>query len=133
MLSARPSVFRMLPALVVAVVVFAACGGDEGGGGGNAGGGGGGGGGGGDITVSAVDNAFEPSTLEVPSDGQVTVEVTNEGQNPHTFSSEEGGFDSGTLNAGDSKTVTFDAPGGEIQFICNIHGEAMSGTIVPQG
>ena len=122
------TLLRLLAVLAFAVLVFAACGGDEGGNAEE-----GGGEGGSSISLSAVDNSFEPSELEVPSSGEVTVEFTNDGDNPHTFSSEEGGFDSGTVQGGESKTVTFDAPSGEISFLCNIHGQAMSGTIVPQG
>lgn len=127
MSSRRVSLFRLIALLAVASAVFAACGGDDGGGGGAAAGDGG------SVSLSAVDNSFDPSELEVPASGEVNVEFTNDGNNPHTFSSEEGGFDSGTVEPGSSKTVTFDAPDGEISFICNIHGQSMSGTIVPQG
>lgn len=126
MQSRRTSDVRTMSVLAVAIMLFAACGGDDGGGGG-------GDDAGSTISLSAVDNSFEPSELEVPSGGEVTVEFTNDGDNPHTFSSEEGGFDSGTIEGGQSKTVTFDAPDGEITFICNVHGESMSGTIVPEG
>lgn len=123
MRSPRASVLRIVSVLAVAIILFAACGGDDGGGddAGSA------------ISLSAVDNSFDPSELQVPSNGEVTVEFTNNGENPHTFSSEEGGFDSGTVDPGASKTVTFDAPDGEISFMCNIHGDSMSGTLVLEG
>jgi plastocyanin len=119
--SRRTSLAGVVVLVALLAVSFAACGDDEGG---SSGGG---------ISLSAVDNSFEPSKLEAPSSGEVTVDFTNDGDNPHTFSSEEGGFDSGTVAPGESKTVTFDAPDGEISFQCNIHGQAMSGTITPQG
>ena len=107
-------------------LVLGACGGDGGGSSNGAGGGGG------EVTLSAVDNSFEPSELSVPS-GEVTVEFTNDGENPHTFTSKELGFDSGTLDPGDSKTVTFEAPDEATPFECNIHASSgMTGEITPE-
>jgi plastocyanin len=68
----------------------------------------------------------------VPS-GEVTVEFTNDGQNPHTFTSDDLGFDSGTVEAGQSTTVTFEAPSEATPFECTIHGASgMTGEIVPE-
>lgn len=120
-------ILRITTVVAFAAVLFAACGGDDGGGAGAEDEGGS------SISLSAVDNSFEPAELEVPSSGQVTVEFTNDGDNPHTFTSDEGGFDSGTVEGGQSKTVTFEAPDKEISFLCTVHGESMSGTIVPEG
>jgi plastocyanin len=84
------------------------------------------------VTLSAVDNSFEPSELAVAS-GEVTVEFTNDGENPHTFTSEELGFDSGTIQPGDSKSVTFEAPDKATPFECSIHGSSgMTGEITPE-
>jgi len=84
------------------------------------------------VTLSAIDNEFEPTELTVPGGGEVTVEFTNDGETVHTFTSEELGFDSGSVDAGDSKTVTFTAPDGDAEFVCTIHAESddMVGTIV---
>ena len=119
---------RMLIGAAALALVLVACGGgDE-----NGGSGGGGGGGGGGLTLSAQDNSFSPAELAVPS-GEVTVEFTNDGSNPHTFTSEELGFDSGTVAAGESKSVTFEAPDGASAFECSIHGSSgMTGEIVPE-
>ncbi len=94
--------------------------------------GGGGANGGAQVTLSAVDNEFEPADLAVPGGGEVTVEFTNNGETVHTFTSEELGFDSGNVLPGDSKTVTFTAPDGDTQFVCTLHAESddMVGTIV---
>jgi plastocyanin len=119
---------RLVIGAAALALVLAACGGDGGGGGG----GGGNGGGGGGVTLSAQDNSFSPSELAVPS-GEVTVEFTNDGENPHTFTSEEAGFDSGQVESGASKTVTFTAPDGSTPFECSIHGSSgMTGEIVPE-
>jgi len=92
----------------------------------------GGGGGGAQVTLSAIDNEFEPTDLTVPGGGEVTVEFTNDGETVHTFTSEELGFDSGGVEPGDSKTVTFMAPDGDTEFVCTIHAQSddMVGTIV---
>ncbi|MDQ3217489.1 MAG: cupredoxin domain-containing protein [Actinomycetota bacterium] len=117
---------RMLIGAAAVALVLGACGG------GDEGGGDGGGGGGGGVTLSAQDNSFSPSELAVPS-GEVTVEFTNDGENPHTFTSEDAGFDSGNVEAGASKSVTFEAPDGATTFECSIHGSSgMTGEIVPE-
>ena len=116
----------LIGAAALALVLVACGGGDE------SSGTGGGGGGGGEVALSAQDNSFSPKELAVPS-GEVTVEFTNDGENPHTFSSEEAGFDSGTVDPGASKSVTFEAPDGATAFQCNIHGSSgMTGEIVPE-
>ena len=121
--------WMLIGAAALALVLGACGGGDESSG---TGGGGGDGGGGGEVTLSAQDNSFSPKELAVPS-GEVTVEFTNDGSNPHTFSSEEAGFDSGEVAAGESKSVTFEAPDGATAFQCNIHGSSgMTGEIVPE-
>ncbi len=118
---------RMLIGAAALALVLGACGGGE-----EGGGSGGGGGGGGGVTLSAQDNSFSPSELAVPS-GEVTVEFTNDGSNSHTFTSEELGFDSGTVAAGESKSVTFEAPEAATDFECSIHGASgMTGKIVPE-
>jgi plastocyanin len=120
---------RLLVVFVVATAVLAACGGDDpeqsDDGGGDTGGGSG-------TELSAVDNSFEPSEISAPAGAEVTVTFTNEGNNSHTFSSEEASFDSGTVEAGASTEVTFTMPDGETPFQCNIHGAAMGGTLVPE-
>ncbi|MGH2735463.1 MAG: cupredoxin domain-containing protein [Actinomycetota bacterium] len=135
MTTRHPSLLRLLVALALALVVFAACGGDddETSGGNGGGGGDGGGGGGTTLELSAVDNNFEPTELSAAAGEEVTVEVTNDGSNPHTFSSEDGGFDSGTVDPGSSASVSFTMPDAETEFVCNVHGAAMSGTLVPEG
>jgi plastocyanin len=118
---------RKLHVVMTASLLFAACGG-----GGDSGGGGDGGGGGADVTITAVDNSFDPAELSVPS-GEVTVEFTNDGENPHTFTSADLEFDTGTVQGGESTTVTFTAPSEATPFECSIHGlSGMTGEIIPE-
>jgi plastocyanin len=84
-------------------------------------------------SVAAVDNAFEPTELELSAGEETTVSFTNDGDAPHTFTSEELGFDSGTVEPGATAEVTFTAPDEESTFVCTIHEQSddMVGTIVP--
>jgi plastocyanin len=89
-------------------------------------------GGGATIELSAIDSEFEPTDLEVKAGEEVTVNFTNNGEIVHTFTSEELGFDSGNIEGGDSKTVTFTAPDEDVKFVCTIHetSDDMVGAIV---
>lgn len=118
----------------VAALSLSACGGNSGAEEAESAAGADAGSGGNEISLSAIDNEFEPTTLEVPAGEEVTVNFTNDGDTIHTFTSEELGFDSGNVESGDSKTVTFTAPDGEVEFVCTIHLESdnMTGTIVPK-
>jgi plastocyanin len=74
-------------------------------------------------SVSIVDFAFEPATLDVPAGAAVT--WTNDGHAPHTVT---GDFaDSGILEPGQTFSHTF-AEAGELSYVCAIH-PAMTGTI----
>jgi nitrite reductase (NO-forming) len=122
----RSAWLRVVSGAAVMVVLLAACGG------GNGGGGGGGGDGGATETVevTTMDNEFEPAEISIPTGAEVTVTVTNEGEAPHTFTSEELDVDSGTIDPGQNADVTFTAPDGDTEFICTFHESAgMVGTI----
>jgi plastocyanin len=129
---------KLLAIFAFAAIFLAACGGDDDDGGDDATGDseqsedGGDTGGGASIELSAQDNSFSPNEISAPAGEEVTVTFTNEGNNPHTFSSEDAGFDSDTVESGDSTEVTLTMPDEETTFICNIHGESMSGTLLPE-
>jgi plastocyanin len=72
--------------------------------------------------------AFAPATLNVKQGATLT--FTNDDQAPHTATADNKSFDTGTLNPGDTKTVTFKAPG-TVAYTCAIH-PFMHGTIVVQ-
>jgi len=130
---------KLLAIFAFAAIFLAACGGDDDDGGDASATGdseqsedGGDTGGGASIELSAQDNSFSPDEITAPAGEEVTVTFTNEGNNPHTFSSEDAGFDSDTVESGDSTEVTLTMPDEETTFICNIHGESMSGTLLPE-
>ncbi|MGH2689682.1 MAG: cupredoxin domain-containing protein [Actinomycetota bacterium] len=82
------------------------------------------------ITVVGKDNRFEPATLSRPAGTRVTVVLDNEGALPHTFTINGLGADTGIVNAGDTKSVTFTVPSEPAEFVCTIHLE-MKGSLSP--
>jgi plastocyanin len=57
------------------------------------------------VRVSIQDGFFDPADIVVAPG--TTVEWVNEGNNPHSVIADDGQFDSGLLNPGDSFRVTF--------------------------
>jgi LPXTG-motif cell wall-anchored protein len=80
--------------------------------------------------VSMIDDEFSPSNVTVAVGESVT--FTNQGDNLHTATAEDGSFDTGIVNPGSSATVTLDSPG-SFPYICNVHGAKMSGVITVTG
>ncbi len=89
-------------------------------------------GGGGSASISAVDNEFEPTELQLTPGEEVTVTFANNGEAVHTFTSDELGFDTGNVDPGATAEVTFTAPEEDVAFVCTIHeaSDDMVGTIV---
>jgi len=80
---------------------------------------------GGSGAVTARDGAFDPAELTVKVGD--TVGFTNADSFAHTFTADNGEFDSGRVDGGGSFEYTADAAGA-IAFHCNIHTN-MTGTI----
>ena len=76
-------------------------------------------------TVSIQDFFFSPANVSVPAG--TTVTWVNEGNVPHTVTSDDGQFDSGVLMPGDSYTVMFKGQG-TITYHCAIH-PSMRGSV----
>ena len=93
------------------------------------GGGAGGGSGksGGTDAITIQNFAFSPTDLTVAPGATVT--VTNKDQVTHTLTATKGGFDTGDIPAGQSKTFTAPKTPGTYPYICSIH-QYMSGTLV---
>lgn len=82
--------------------------------------------------IVAVDNSFTPSDITGAAGTEVTIQFKNDGKNPHTLSSEDLGFDTGTIDPGGTASVSFTIPEAPATFQCNIHGgSGMAGTITP--
>jgi MYXO-CTERM domain-containing protein len=77
-------------------------------------------------SVTITDFEFSPATITV-NEGD-TVTWTNDGPTPHTATAEDGSFDTGNLNKGQSGSATFTAAG-SIAYICTPH-PFMTGKVV---
>jgi plastocyanin len=91
----------------------------------------GGGSGGKQIAIEVVDIDYDPKNATVPTGA--TVKWTNTGNLPHTVTKQDGpgpGFDSGTLQPGDTYEETFTTPG-KIAYLCTIH-EGQDGSLTVQ-
>lgn len=82
----------------------------------------------GDDTITIADFAFSGVTEVAVG---TTIVVTNTDSAVHTFTAEDGTFDSGSLRKGDTFEFTFDTPG-EFAYFCNFH-PSMTGTITVTG
>jgi plastocyanin len=76
-------------------------------------------------SVSVVDVAFAPKDIEVPVG--TTVDWTNDDPFAHTVTADDGAFDSGTMDAGQVFSLTFDEPG-TFDYFCAVH-PSMTGTV----
>ena len=77
-------------------------------------------------SVTIEDFYFEPANAAIqPGD---TIIWTNEGNTPHTVTSDDGQFDSGVLNPGQSFAVTFTGGNGTLTYHCTIH-PSMTGSV----
>lgn len=74
--------------------------------------------------------AFSPGTITVNPGATVT--VTNEDQVVHTLTSSDGGFNTGDIAPGQSKTLTAPKSPGTYTYFCMIH-QYMTGTVVVSG
>lgn len=83
------------------------------------------------VTVREDQFQFIPSAITIPAG--TTVIWTNDEQAKHTASADDGLFDSGDQNLGDSFSYTFAEPG-TYPYFCRYHGDVdgigMAGTIV---
>jgi plastocyanin len=81
-----------------------------------------------ELELELDDNYFAPTFARGAPGAEVTVELVNEGNATHTFTSDALGVDE-ELNAGDSSSVTVSLPDeGAVEFFCRFHeGQGMKG------
>ena len=80
----------------------------------------------GDPSDSIVDYKFEPASITIHVGDTIT--WTNNGQQPHTATANDGSFNTGTIKPGASGSHTF-STAGTFAYICSIH-PFMHGTVV---
>jgi nitrite reductase (NO-forming) len=80
--------------------------------------------------VELVDIAFTQTELTVPANSEITVNLTNSGTAPHTFTIDALGVDSGQIPPGGTGTVTFNsgAPGTQ-EYYCSVPGHKQAGMV----
>jgi plastocyanin len=82
------------------------------------------------VDVTIQNFAFSPATITVEKGD--TVRWTNLDSAPHGAVTVQPGFVTQILGQGQSTTTTFDRPG-TFEYICNVHGASMRGTVVVRG
>ena len=70
-------------------------------------------------SLNIGDRFFDP---RMPPSARSTITWTNNGALPHAVTADDGSFDSGVLNPGDSYTVAFDEQG-TVTYFCAVHPE----------
>lgn len=75
---------------------------------------------GGALTVTARDFSFDPNQVEVEAGEDVTLTFANDGEVPHTFTSDALGVDERAA-PGQTVEISFKAGAGEAEFHCSIH------------
>jgi len=90
------------------------------------------------VTMSLVDFALEPKTVQLDAPGTYTFKVTNDGQAQHALEIDGNGIEeeTDTLGPGDSGEVTVELAAGEYELYCPIDGHranGMEGTLVVGG
>ncbi len=87
----------------------------------------------GEITIvepqDAMQWGYDPATITIETGQALT--FTNGGRIAHTATANDGGFDTGLLEGGQSATIQFDEPG-EFAYFCQPH-PWMLGTIIVEG
>jgi manganese oxidase len=79
------------------------------------------------VDISLTEFKMTPEMPVVPP-GDLTIRVTNNGTAVHNFTIPDRSIETGTIEPGDSKTVTVkNVTAGELQFICTIPAHADSG------
>ena len=81
-----------------------------------------------ETTVTMVDIAFQPDSLTIPANTDVTVSLPNTGASLHNFSIDELGIDV-DVSPGDTGSATINAPAGTYEFYCNVPGHKEAGML----
>jgi plastocyanin len=77
--------------------------------------------------VEIVDFKYDPETVTVKAGSKL--EFTNKDSAAHTATAQDSSFDTGTLNQGDSATVTLDKPG-TYDYYCRFHAFMKASVVV---
>ena len=79
--------------------------------------------------VDMLDIRFDPPTITIPANTDVVVNLVNSGAAPHNFNVDALGVHSGDYAAGQTGSVTINAPPGEYEYICAVPGHKEAGMV----
>ncbi len=79
-------------------------------------------------TVTMIDIAFEPKSVTIPANTDVTVNLPNTGASLHNFSIDELKIDV-DVTPGQSGSTKINAPAGTYQYYCNVPGHKEAGMV----
>ncbi len=71
--------------------------------------------------VVMTDNAFQPATAEVAAGVPTEIELRNNGQVNHNFTSDALHVSTGPMQPGEVTTMTVTVPKGTTRFVCTWH------------
>jgi plastocyanin len=84
--------------------------------------------------VSIVDFDYRPGSVTINAGDTVT--WSQDGEQPHTVTADDGSFDSGQMAPGETFSMRFDSPG-TYRYYCTLHGgpggEGMSAVVTVEG
>lgn len=89
-----------------------------------------GGGGAGGLEITATDNEFNNEELTAAAGAEVTLELTNEGSSLHNWIVEDQDIATELIPGGETATVTFTLEAGEYDYLCEVHPQEMTGTLI---
>ena len=82
------------------------------------------------VEIQAFDFYFDPETITLELGSEVTLDLINNGDNQHSFTSSDLDVEV-QASGGETVSATFQAPGepGSYEFFCQFHPEEMTGTV----
>jgi uncharacterized cupredoxin-like copper-binding protein len=78
------------------------------------------------FSVTGTEFAFDPASLSVPADEEITVELVNGGTIEHDFTLDEAGVKI-AVPATETGSASFTVPAGTYTFYCSVPGHREAG------
>jgi hypothetical protein len=86
----------------------------------------------GGLRIVATDNEFDTSELTAPAGQEATIELVNEGSSLHNWAIPGEDVATELIPGGEATTATFNLPAGEYDYLCEVHPDDMTGTLIVQ-
>ena len=88
--------------------------------------------GGAPLQIVATDNEFDQSELTAPADQEASLELINEGNSLHNWVISDEDIGTELIGGGETASVTFTLAAGDYDYLCEVHPQEMTGTLVVQ-